>query len=264
MTSNEVSLIVQKMTPSFGQALPKHFSAEKYTRIALTAIRKNPKLAQCDQASLLGSLMMFAQLGLEPNTPLGHAYLVPFRNKGQYEVTPIIGYKGALDLAYRTGLYEVIDAHPVYSSDEFDYAYGFDEFLKHKPQGKRDGKPTHYYAFYKLKGGGRRFRVWTHDECIAHGKKYSKSFANGPWSTNEKAMCLKTVIKDLLSYAPMSAEEKQTWSIANMEGGIVKASIENPQEIEATFENPKLIEAENKSEEKKLNETNEQLKELGL
>jgi len=224
MSKKPVLALVSGMETQFKRALPTHFSPERFTRICLTAISKNPKLAECSQDSLLGSLLMFAQLGLEPNTPLGHAYLVPFKG----EVTPIIGYKGYLDLAYRTGNFETIDVHAVYECDHFEYELGLDPMLIHKPgrpeKGKSKGDPIYFYAFYKLKNGGKRFRVWARDECLEHGRKHSVSFngKSSPWQQHTDAMCRKTVLKDLLALAPMSPEDKQLWANAQQDNTVVK------------------------------------------
>lgn len=67
---------------------------ERFMRMALSAINNTPKLAECTQISFLAALMNAAQLGLEPNTPLGQAYLIPYNNKGTMECQFQIGYKG--------------------------------------------------------------------------------------------------------------------------------------------------------------------------
>lgn len=236
---NKVRGLINGMKSQFQNALPEHFKSERFTRIALTAISKDPKLANCTADSLLGALMTFAQLGLEPNTPLGHAYLVPFKN----DVTAIIGYKGYIDLAYRTGNYDVIDVHAVYDCDEFEYELGLDPSLKHKPgrpeKGKSKGEAVYYYAFYKLKSGGKRFRVWTREECLEHGNKHSKTFNSSysPWKTNTDAMCKKTVIRDLLGLAPMSPEDRQMWAIAQQDNGVIKISPDK-ETTSVTFDTP--------------------------
>lgn len=238
----KVVSLINSMDSHFKRALPHHFDSARFTRIAMTAISKQPELAKATQTSLLGALMTFAQLGLEPNTPLGHAYLVSFNN----EVTPIIGYKGRLDLAYRTDNFSVIDVLGVYECDEFDYHLGLNPDLKHKPgqpkDGKPKGEPVLFYAFYKMKNGGSRFRVWTREECLAHGRKHSKSFNNKkmPWQTNTNAMCKKTVLNDLLSLAPMSPEDRQMWSIANQDGAVVNFDPET-DETEVIFQAPQEL-----------------------
>jgi recombination protein RecT len=87
------------------RALPSHLTAERMARIALTEVRRVPKLALCDQNSFMGAIMTCCQLGLEPGSALGHAYLIPFENtkKRIVEVQLILGYKGMIDLARRSG-----------------------------------------------------------------------------------------------------------------------------------------------------------------
>ena len=85
------------------KALPSVITPERFTRIALTAYSRNEKLQECTAESFLGSMMQAAQLGVEPNTPLGQAYLIPYRNKGVMEVQFQLGYRGMIDLAYRSG-----------------------------------------------------------------------------------------------------------------------------------------------------------------
>jgi len=91
--------LIRDMEDQFRMALPKHFDAGRFVRVAVTTLRRNEKLLRCDQDSLLACLMLSAQLGLEPGGPLGHAYLVPYGS----ELTFIVGYRGYIELARRTG-----------------------------------------------------------------------------------------------------------------------------------------------------------------
>ena len=93
---------VQSMSGEIAKALPSVMT-ERFTRIVLSTLSSNPKLAQCTPNSFLASMMTAAQLGVEPNTPLGQAYLIPYRNHGTMECQFQIGYKGLIDLAYRSG-----------------------------------------------------------------------------------------------------------------------------------------------------------------
>jgi recombination protein RecT len=147
-------------------ALPSHITAERIARVALTEVRRNPKLAQCDPVSFLGALMQSAQLGLELGNNLGHAYLVPFFNKraGYYEAQLIPGYRGLIDLARRSGQIVSISARVVYENDDFEYRYGLDEELWHKPARTNRGEMIYAYAVAKLKDGGSQFEVMSREE----------------------------------------------------------------------------------------------------
>jgi recombination protein RecT len=199
------------MQDQIAKALPSVITAERFTRIALTALSSNPKLAECDRNSFLGGLMQAAQLGLEPNTPLGQAYLIPFRNnkKGITECQFQIGYKGLIDLCYRSGEMTSVYAHVVYENDEFDYELGLDQKLVHKPARSNRGNPTYYYAVWKLKNGGYGFSVWSVEDVEAHARKYSqayKSSYDSPWKSEFDEMAKKTVLKATLKYAPIKTD----------------------------------------------------------
>lgn len=198
------------MQDQVAKALPKVMTPERFTRIVLTALSSTPKLAECDRNSFLGGIMQAAQLGLEPNTPLGQAYLIPFKNnkKGIVECQFQIGYKGLIDLAYRSGEMSSIYAHAVHENDEFEYEYGLDQKLVHKPASSNRGKAIKYYAVWKLKNGGYGFGVMSVEDVTLHAQKYSQAFSysSSPWKTEFDEMAKKTVLKAVLKYAPIKTE----------------------------------------------------------
>ncbi len=218
-----------KIKEQMALALPKHMTADRLARIALTELRKVPKLAQCDQRSFLGAIMQVAALGLEPGGALGHAYLIPFDKRGKLangewgvvgtEVQLIIGYRGMIDLARRSGQIVSLSARIVYANDKFSYAYGMDEKLEHVPhEGADPGEMTHVYAVAKLVGGGVQFEVMsrarverTRDDsqgykaAVANAKKYKKE-VDSPWENHFDEMSKKTVIRQLFKYLPVSIE----------------------------------------------------------
>ena len=199
---------VQVMLPQIGKALPSVMTPERFTRIVTTALSSNPKLAQCTRDSFLGGMMQAAQLGLEPNTPLGQAYLIPYKNnkKSVYECQFQIGYKGLIDLAYRSGEVATIQAHCVYENDTFEYELGLDAKLRHIPAKGERGEMTHVYAVIKLANGGYAFEVMTVDDVRRHARRYSKAYEDGPWQTNFDEMAKKTVLKKVLKYAPLKSD----------------------------------------------------------
>ena len=199
---------LKSMEGEIKKALPSVITPERFTRMVLSALSVNPKLAKCTPKSFLGAMMSAAQLGLEPNTPLGQAYLIPFYNKGQLECQFQIGYKGLLDLAYRSGEVDVIQAHIVYENDTFECEYGLNPTLKHVPADKDRGEPIKVYAVFKTKTGGYGFEVMSMDDVRRHAEKYSQAYNSGysPWKTNFEEMAKKTVLKKVLKYAPMKSD----------------------------------------------------------
>lgn len=201
----------------------KHMSPERLMRVTANAIRTTPKLQQAEPLSFLGALMQCAALGLEPNTVMGHAYLVPFDKSekgadGRWSKTAqvqlIIGYKGLIDLARRSGHITSIAANIHYSDDElWEYEEGTEARLRHRP-GPQDGEKMHAYAIAQFRDGGHAYVVlpWAHVMKIRNGSqgwqaavKFNKT-ENSPWFTHEDAMAKKTAIRALAKYLPLSVE----------------------------------------------------------
>lgn len=200
--------LIRAMEPQIKNALPTVMTPERFTRIVLTALSSNPKLGQCTPNSFLGAMMQAAQLGVEPNTPLGQAYLIPYRNKGTLECQFQLGYKGLIDLAYRSGAVQSIQAHEIHENDEFEYSYGLDGTIRHKPALKDRGPVIAYYGVWKTKDGGYGYEVMSVDDVISVRDQYSKAADSkfSPWATNFDAMAKKTVLKRALKYAPLKTE----------------------------------------------------------
>jgi len=200
---------LKKLQPELQKALPKHITPERITRIVLTTIRNNPALQECSPGSLLGAVMQSAQLGLEPGL-VGHCYFVPFWNNKEKrrEVQFIIGYKGMIDLARRSGHIQSIYAYTVHEADKFVYELGLHPKLIHKPATGQRGEMTHVYAVAHFKEGGYQFEVLTkHD--VENVRNRSKSKDNGPWITDYEEMAKKTVVRRIWKYLPISIEIQQ-------------------------------------------------------
>lgn len=202
----------------FEMALPKHLNADRLIRLAVTEFRKNPTLRDCTPESLLGAVMSAAQVGLEPDA-LGSCYLVPFNNKKKVdgrdvwvkEVQLQIGYKGLIELVRRSGQVTSIVANEVYENDEFEFEFGLNENLYHKPcmDGDR-GNLKCFYAYARFKDGGHAFHVMSVEQINQIRDKFSKSQENGqhfgPWKDHYESMAKKTVIRQLVKYMPISVE----------------------------------------------------------
>lgn len=197
--------LFDEMKPAIAQAIPKHLTPDRLLRIATTSIRTNPKLKACTAESLLGAVMQCAQIGLEPSI-LGHAYLIPYKNKGVDECQFQIGYKGLIELARRTGQISSIIAHSVNEKDVFEYEYGINDKLRHVPADGERGPIVRYYAVAKFKDGGYAFVVMSKRDIEIHRDKFSKTKTYGPWVDHFDEMAKKTVLKALMKYMPISVE----------------------------------------------------------
>ena len=229
--------IIQAGAKQFATALPKHINTDRFVRIAITTIRQNPKLAQCSQESLLGALMVSAQLGLEPGT-LGQCYLIPYGRECQFQ----IGYKGMIELLRRSGQLKDIYAYSVYENDDFEITYGLDRNLIHKPNLANKGNFLGCYCVAILKDDTRAFEYMTKEEIEAHAKKFSKTFGNGPWKTDFEAMAHKTVVKKMLKWLPLSVEFLE--NIEKDDKSFKVADTKNTEDIEIIENNGDIINAE--------------------
>lgn len=234
---NKVISMLEKMKPQISNALPKHLDVKRFTRAALTEFRKTPLLWECDPMSFMGSCMILAQLGLELG-PLGQCYLLPFRNNktGTVECTLIIGYKGMIDLARRSGQIISLTAHAVFEKDRFEYAYGLNEKLDHIPTLHDRGSLIAVYAVARLQGGGYQFEVMSvKDIEKIRDKSKAKSF--GPWVTDFEEMAKKTAIRKLFKYLPVSVDLQRAFTLEDRveATNAVDALKEDNEDIVAEF-----------------------------
>ncbi|WP_372393758.1 recombinase RecT (plasmid) [Azospirillum sp. HJ39] len=198
--------------------LPEHMkrNPDRMVTLALNCLRTTPKLLDCTLDSLFRAIIVCSQFGLEPNTPQGHIYLIPFENKRKktIEVQIVIGYKGLIDLARRSGEIETITARVAYKGDEFSVEYGVEDKIRHLPLLEGEPGPVlGVYAVAKMKGGGYQFewmsvaqvnRIRDESQGYKTAKRYNND--NTPWISNWEEMAKKTVIRRLCKYLPMSIE----------------------------------------------------------
>jgi len=186
------------------QSLPKHLTSERFVRVAITAMTKNPKLAECDQASFFNALMNLSQLGLEPDGRRAH--LIPFENRqrGIIECQLIVDYKGLVELAMRSGTVANIHADKVCDTDEFEFDRG--ELKKHKIDFRNPrGRAFAFYALCRFKDGSEKCEVMTHEE-VESIRSRSRAGTRGPWVTDFDEMAKKTVFRRLSKWLPLSPE----------------------------------------------------------
>lgn len=196
------SEFLQKQKDELAKVMPKTLTPERVVKVAIAAFSKTPKLQDCTVQSVYLAIHQSVQLGLEPGSPLGHAYLVPYGT----ECTLVVGYKGLIALARRSGEIATIEAHVVRARDTFDVAFGTDPRLVHRPYLDGDaGDVKFVYAIASLRDGCKQWEVMTVPE-IEHIRKKSKAANGGPWVSDWAEMARKTVVKRLCKYLPMSVE----------------------------------------------------------
>lgn len=194
--------LIQRNMAEIAKVVPKHVTPERLLKVLVACMTKVPALGQCTPDSLVACFKLAAELGLEPGGALGHLYLVPYGNVA----TPIIGYRGMIELARRSGQVASVRAVVVRKKDAFRIVEGTEPRIVHEPFVDGDaGALRAVYCVVTLKDGGSQFD-WMTKEQVDRIKERSRASKNGPWVTDYDEMAKKTVTRRTMKYAPMSAE----------------------------------------------------------
>lgn len=210
---NDFKAILTAQWPKIEAVMPAHMSANRLFQLAVSAYNQTPKLAECSVKSVLSCIMKCGALGLEPSAVdgLGRAYILPYKNgkTRTYEATFILGYRGIIDLARRSGQIDTIHAQAVYEGDEFTYwedetgqhfNWRPDRYAQHTPDALTD-----VYMTAHFKDGGRVIEHMTRAE-VEKVRERSKAKDSGPWVTDFEAMALKSVVRKAAKWLPLSIE----------------------------------------------------------
>lgn len=198
---------------------------DRFLELAIIGVREDAKIANCDPGSIAKAVFTAAKIGLEVNTPRGHAYLVPY--KGQ--CTLLIGYKGLLELAYRTSAFIHIDTQIVREKDQFEYWFDPEPNLKHRPAflATPPNEMIGVWGTYRLRNGGIRVEVMTRKQ-IEEIRDRAPSGQSPAWRDSFDEMARKTVLRRLLKTAPLSEEFAQA------------VAAEDEQELEIVASQPEV------------------------
>lgn len=193
--------LIERQKPEIEKLVGATIGAERFARTVLTELRRTPKLYDCTPESVLGAMMLAAQLELEPG-PLGHVYLVPFKR----DCTFVLGYKGMVALAYRSGMVKRLATGTVREGDRFEYEYGTTAKLRHTPTGPPgERSPEAFYAVAETTTGGKPFVVLYPEEIEATRKRSPNGKSPySPWTTDYDAMARKTAVRRLAPMLPQS------------------------------------------------------------
>jgi len=189
-------------------ALPRHLVVDRFIRMVLTCAQHNPKLLAATPASMYRAVLQCAQLGLEPDSLRGLVYLIPrySKKKAALEVNVQLGYQGLMQLARQSDQITVIEAHEVFMGDKFDYQYGTDQYLHHKPAHGDVQEIDFVWALARIRGEIHpQFQVLDMTSVDA-ARQRGGSPEEGPWKTDFAAMAKKTVLIRLCRYLPASTE----------------------------------------------------------
>lgn len=214
------ALVSEGLRAEIERGLPRILrgQADRLIRAMVTECQRNPSLFDCTPASLFGGVIQAGQLGLVIGGPLGESYLIPFNNskKRVKEAQLLVGYKGFLQLAHRSGQLARLTPVSVRDGDKFHYRRGTDQFLTHEPTRNNTGAVTDYYVSIQLVNGGSDFETFTFEEAVAHRDRFATTRTapahvrdRSPWYDMEHGfheMALKTLVRKLAKRLPLSVD----------------------------------------------------------
>ena len=206
------SLLVQSRTQII-RYLPRHLDADKMIYVALETVRADSFLRQCEPLSIVQGVLEASQLGLMLGNKLGHAYLVPRRDKKANNLLKcqlLIGYRGFIALAHRTGKVSSIFPAIVHQGDQFSLKLGTGRQLSHVPllDPSKRGEWVGAYAVVEFRDGRTDFEWMTRQE-IEKVKQCSESASEAwsPWRRFEDEMIKKSPIRRMAKRLCLSSED---------------------------------------------------------
>ena len=228
--TNDIYGMIKSRSDAFQSVLPINANTQQFVNACLIAVQDNNKLQQCNPKSLIKAMMESARFGLEPNSPLMEAALVPYGKDVQF----LIEYRGMLKLAWNSGMIKMIDADVICENDKYEYVKGYNPNFYHKPlvTGER-GEPIAYYAYAKLNNGGDTLCLMSKQEIVDHMKKFAKGYnsTTSPWKTNFDAMAKKTVLRQLIDKQLPKSTTKESLILSSAVGNSDKIIDEEHVEV---------------------------------
>lgn len=192
--------------PAIEMQLAGAMNTDAFVRAVLSSVNKSPDLQLAEPSTLLGSVMLAAQLRLEIGPALGHFYLTPRKEKGVQICLPIIGYKGYIELAYRSNRIAKIETFLVREGDQFSHGANSERgrFFDWTPEDYDENRAwTGVVGVAQIKGGGT---VWAYLPKVKVLARRPGHWKYTPWATNEEEMARKTIIRAMAPYLPMSVD----------------------------------------------------------
>lgn len=175
-----------------------YLRAEQIGPMFAAAALKEPKILNCTISSIIDAALFCSRYGLGPGDR--GVYLVPFSTTLQ----TIIDYKGLIQLAYRSGMVESMNAEVIYENDAYTIEYGTNRQLNHVPKIGDRGKPIAAYAVCTLTNGASGFKLLEESEIL--NRRPSKLKSDSPWHKWPMAMWKKTAVHDLAKWIPLTPE----------------------------------------------------------
>lgn len=200
-TADDLGALILRKEKQFGDMLPVHLNMKWLQKTVMAAAHKTPKILQCTPTSIMLAVEKAAQLGIDASSITGKGYLIPYGK----ECTFIIGYRGLIELAMRSGLVANIHAHVIYKNDKYKIRYGSDPILEHEPTLGDPGEAIAVYAMCFMKDGSKMQDLMTIPQ-VEKIRKGSPGKNSPAWKDHYDEMAKKTIVRRLCKYLPQSPE----------------------------------------------------------
>lgn len=193
--------------------------AQRFIASITSAVATNPALQECDPPTILSGALLGESLGLSPSPQLGQYYLVPFQNnkKGCKDAQFVLGYKGYVQLALRSGYYKHLNVIAVKAGElvRFDPLTEEVEINLNPDELARENSASiGYLATFEYLNGFRKTIYWSREKMEAHALRYSKGYAAKKgytfWEKDFDAMAFKTMLRQLISKWGIMSIDLQT------------------------------------------------------
>lgn len=225
-TKNKVTFSMQMSSPAWQKmivgTLQDKQRAARFTASIVSAVSVNPALQECEGSTILAGALLGESLNLSPSPQLGQYYLVPFKNtkRGTTEAAFVLGYKGYVQLALRSGYYKKLNVIAIKEGELINYDALNEEIevsLIADEAEREKAKTIGYYAMFEYLNGFRKTIYWSREKMEAHAIQYSKGYAAKKgytfWEKDFDGMAYKTMLRQLISkWGIMSTELEQAYT----------------------------------------------------
>lgn len=223
---NKVTFSMQMSSPAWQKmivgTLQDKQRAARFTASIVSAVSVNPALQECEGSTILAGALLGESLNLSPSPQLGQYYLVPFKNtkRGTTEAAFVLGYKGYVQLALRSGYYKKLNVIAIKEGELINYDALNEEIevsLIADEAEREKVKTIGYYAMFEYLNGFRKAMYWSREKMEAHAIQYSKGYAAKKgytfWEKDFDGMAYKTMLRQLISkWGIMSTELEQAYT----------------------------------------------------
>lgn len=198
---------VQQNKAAIEAQLAGAVNSESFIRTVMTVLRNDAKLQAADPMTVMGGVMLAAQLKLEVGAGLGEFYLTPRMERGRQICLPIIGYQGFIKLVLRSEMVTDVHTFLVREGDSFEFGANAREgkYFDWKPRDFDEERPwTGVVAVARMKQGGTTWVYLTKNQVFKRRPSYWNK--GTPWQTHEEEMAQKTAVRALTKFLPKSTE----------------------------------------------------------